>query len=80
MHPFIVYGFGVQSGGGMKDLKRDSDEHDENTSAEKGHAPGARKPAAPDAPRTTMGKWTTPKFGSAGSGGAELEPGPRRKK
>ena len=27
-------------------------------------------------PRTTTGKVTTPKFGSAGSGGAELEPGP----
>ena len=29
-------------------------------------------------PRTTDGKVTTPKFGSAGSGGAELEPGPPR--
>jgi hypothetical protein len=27
-------------------------------------------------PRTTTGNWTAPKFGSAGSGGAELEPGP----
>ena len=27
-------------------------------------------------PRTTTGKITAPKFGSAGSGGAELEPGP----
>ena len=26
-------------------------------------------------PRTTTGVWTSPKFGSAGSGGAELEPG-----
>lgn len=26
-------------------------------------------------PRTTTGKMTSPKFGSAGSGGAELEPG-----
>jgi hypothetical protein len=78
--PLIVYGFGVQSGGSMKDRERDSDRHDANTSADKGRAPGARKPATPDAPRTTTGKWTTPKFGSAGSGGAELEPGPRRKK
>jgi hypothetical protein len=29
-------------------------------------------------PRTTTGKITSPKFGSAGSGGAELEPGPKR--
>jgi hypothetical protein len=26
-------------------------------------------------PRTTQGKFTAPKFGSAGSGGAEFEPG-----
>ena len=31
---------------------------------------------APNPPRTTTGVWTSPKFGSAGSGGAELEPGP----
>ena len=30
----------------------------------------------PNPPRTTTGVWTSPKFGSAGSGGAELEPGP----
>jgi hypothetical protein len=29
-------------------------------------------------PRTTSGGITAPKFGSAGSGGAELEPGPER--
>ena len=29
-------------------------------------------------PRTTKGGWTAPKFGSAGSGGAELEPGPEK--
>ncbi|HEY3133877.1 MAG TPA: hypothetical protein VGJ47_04540 [Gemmatimonadaceae bacterium] len=29
-------------------------------------------------PHTTKGKFTSPKFGSAGSGGAELEPGPER--
>ncbi len=33
---------------------------------------------APNPPRTTTGKITSPKFGSAGSGGAELEPGPER--
>ena len=31
----------------------------------------------PNPPRTTTGVWTSPKFGSAGSGGAELEPGPK---
>ena len=34
---------------------------------------------APNPPRTTSLGWlTTPKFGSSGSGGAELEPGPER--
>jgi hypothetical protein len=32
----------------------------------------------PEPPRTTTGRMTSPKFGSAGSGGAELEPGPER--
>jgi hypothetical protein len=32
----------------------------------------------PNPPRTTTGVWTSPKFGSAGSGGAELESGPER--
>lgn len=32
----------------------------------------------PEPPRTTTGHMTSPKFGSAGSGGAELEPGPER--
>ena len=32
----------------------------------------------PNPPRTTTGVWTSPKFGSAGSGGAELDPGPER--
>lgn len=31
---------------------------------------------APNPPNTTTGPITAPKFGSAGSGGAELEPGP----
>jgi hypothetical protein len=32
----------------------------------------------PNPPRTTRGNFTAPKFGSAGSGGAEFEPGPER--
>ena len=35
-------------------------------------------PVRPNPPRTTAAGWTSPKFGSAGSGGAELEPGPER--
>jgi len=33
---------------------------------------------APNPPRTKTGPFAAPKFGSAGSGGAELEPGPER--
>jgi len=33
---------------------------------------------APNPPRTTKWGITAPKFGSSGSGGAELEPGPER--
>jgi hypothetical protein len=32
----------------------------------------------PNPPRTTRGNFTAPKFGSAGSGGAEFEPGPEK--
>ena len=32
----------------------------------------------PNPPRTTKWGITAPKFGSAGSGGAEIEPGPER--
>lgn len=32
----------------------------------------------PNPPRTTKGFFTAPKFGSAGSGGLELEPGPEK--
>ena len=32
----------------------------------------------PNPPHTTTGKVTSPKFGSAGSGGTEFEPGPKR--
>ena len=43
----------------------------------KGEEAGARE-ERPNPPRTTKGFMTAPKFGSAGSGGAELEPGPER--
>ena len=32
----------------------------------------------PNPPHTTTRRMTSPKFGSAGSGGLELEPGPER--
>lgn len=55
---------------------------DQNTKATEpdGVATGNTKDAiAPNPPRTTSFGWlTTPKFGSSGSGGAELEPGPER--
>jgi hypothetical protein len=35
-------------------------------------------PIDSEPPRTTTRHMTSPKFGSAGSGGAELEPGPER--
>lgn len=46
----------------------------------KGHGSkqGGEKHADQNPPRTTTGKMTSPKFGSAGGGGAELEPGPER--
>ncbi|MEJ7812180.1 MAG: hypothetical protein WKG32_17335 [Gemmatimonadaceae bacterium] len=50
----------------------DRDERD--IPAEDLSAPGGKK----NPPRTTTGKVTSPKFGSAGSGGAELEPGPEK--
>lgn len=39
------------------------------------HTPTADRSDEPNPPHTTTGKITAPKFGSAGSGGAELEPG-----
>lgn len=44
------------------------------------HTPRAERPddRVPNPPHTSTGKITSPKFGSAGSGGAELEPGPER--
>jgi hypothetical protein len=50
---------------------RKDDADDDRTAAE-------NETVHPNPPRTTTGKVTAPKFGSAGSGGAELEPGPER--
>lgn len=46
----------------------------------KSHVPAVdrSRDESPNPPRTTKGKFTAPKFGSAGSGGLEVEPGPER--
>lgn len=62
-----------------------SEQHDDDDDITR-DAPTAPAPSedadgaeAPNPPRTTTWGWfTAPKFGSAGSGGAELEPGPER--
>lgn len=38
----------------------------------------AASKSAPNPPRTTKGWFTAPKFGSASSGGGEIEPGPEK--
>jgi hypothetical protein len=66
--------------------KRNPDENDVKPTSDqaegKAHTPDARtkrdEAIRPNPPRTTKGGITAPKFGSAGSGGAELEPGPER--
>jgi hypothetical protein len=68
-------------------IPRSTDEENEaidTTSAEPLRKTKIEEPAKenPDdeanPPRTTRGNFTAPKFGSAGSGGAEFEPGPER--
>lgn len=44
----------------------------------KAHTPTADRSDEPNPPRTSDGKLSAPKFGSAGSGGGELEPGPSK--
>ena len=62
------------------DKKRDRDardvERDDPLDTTETEEESRKEP--PNPPRTTTGVWTSPKFGSAGSGGAELEPGPER--
>jgi hypothetical protein len=57
--------------------RRDERERDDESTFARDESDTDRE-SAPNPPRTTTGKWTSPKFGSAGSGGAELEPGPER--
>lgn len=57
----------------MKDAKKpDSNDRSKKINLDNSETPDSNPP------RTTKGKWTAPKFGSAGSGGAELEPGPEK--
>jgi hypothetical protein len=67
----------------MSEHKRRSSDHPQEASsaATPDTAADDRESTAaePNPPRTTLWRWfTAPKFGSAGSGGAELEPGPER--
>jgi hypothetical protein len=56
----------------------DERRHDLDDTEEMSTKDGLPREDRPNPPRTTTGVWTSPKFGSAGSGGAELEPGPER--
>ena len=51
---------------------------DQTTPRDADDATDTDRHVEPNPPHTTTGKVTAPKFGSAGSGGAELEPGPER--
>ncbi len=67
-------------------IPRSTDEENnaiDTTSAEALHKAKIEEPSVvpedeQNPPRTTRGNFTAPKFGSAGSGGAEFEPGPER--
>ena len=61
-----------------KRTNRDTRDPQEDDVIETSETTDDRDAIAPNPPRTTAGGWTSPKFGSAGSGGAELEPGPER--
>ncbi len=55
------------------------DDAAETQSSTKEAADESSEAIAPNPPRTTLFGWfTAPKFGSAGGGGAELDPGPER--
>ena len=67
-------------------MDRNKDKDLDETTPDEASRSRAKSPAdtndddaiAPNPPRTTKAGITAPKFGSAGSGGAELEPGPER--
>jgi hypothetical protein len=56
-----------------------NDAADEKRAADRRTGEDGSEAIAPNPPRTTTGgSFTAPKFGSAASGGLELEPGPER--
>jgi hypothetical protein len=57
---------------------RDSRDVERDETLDRADATEESRLEHPNPPRTKTGVWTSPKFGSAGSGGAELEPGPER--
>lgn len=60
-------------------LEKRKESDDEKAGTEVGAPEDGADAIPPNPPRTTIGGWfTAPKFGSAGSGGLELEPGPER--
>jgi hypothetical protein len=61
-----------------REKELDDRRHDLDDTEEISTADGTPREIPPNPPRTTKGGMTAPKFGSAGSGGAELEPGPER--
>ena len=61
-----------------KHPKRDAHEPELDEPVEAPDGADDPRTERPNPPRTTTGVWTSPKFGSAGSGDAELEPGPER--
>ena len=61
-----------------KHPNRDARDVEQDDALDSTETTGRSRTEHPNPPRTTTGVWTSPKFGSAGSGGAELEPGPER--
>ena len=60
-------------------LENGKESHDTKDTTEASAPEDGADAIQPNPPRTTIGGWfTTPKFGAAGSGGLELEPGPER--
>lgn len=59
-----------------RELERENVRDEESHADERAHERDRNLGTNP--PRTTTGGMTSPKFGSATSGGGELEPGPER--
>jgi hypothetical protein len=62
-----------EAAGTPETVEGEAGKKDRKTTDKKSPEPDEANP-----PRTTTGFMTSPKFGSAGSGGAELEPGPKK--